>query len=182
MESHVPTALNSDSSLQVSKSHGFIVQDLQDSDSSRMAYRFEEFRPRILPMWFAGQESAWRYSSSLDLTPRNRTTSRLQTTTSPHQRTGTTRASLAIVSDGGHPGALGRDFVLIRGIIRLPFPMVGVEVKEMEKIRMAVSALGIYVLSVASASVVAASSTSLQARSAEELAKYVAANGAAVAC
>ncbi len=52
----------------------------------------------------------------------------------------------------------------------------------MEKIRIAVSALGVYILSLASATVVAASSTSLQARSAEELARYIAANGGAVTC
>ncbi len=52
----------------------------------------------------------------------------------------------------------------------------------MEKIRIAVGALGVYILSLASATVVAASSTSLQAQSAAELAKYIAAGGPAVAC
>ncbi len=89
---------------------------------------------------------------------------------------------MALVPDGGHPGAQAGDFVLIRGIIRLPRCMVGVEVREIQKIRIAVSAFGVYILSIASASVVAASSTSLQVRSAEQLAQYIAANGAAVTC
>ena len=53
----------------------------------------------------------------------------------------------------------------------------------MEKIRMVLGALGVYVASVASTTVVTAASTStLQTRSAEELARYIAAGGGAVVC
>ena len=74
------------------------------------------------------------------------------------------------------------DLVLIRGIIHIPHSMVGVEVKEIQKIRIAVGALGVYILSLASASVLAAGSSSLQAQSAEELARYIAAGGVGVSC
>jgi hypothetical protein len=53
----------------------------------------------------------------------------------------------------------------------------------MKKIRIAMGALSIYVASLASTAVVsAASSPDLAARSAEELARYIAAGGHAVAC
>ena len=53
----------------------------------------------------------------------------------------------------------------------------------MEKIRMALGAIGVYVASVASTAVVtAATSPTLAVRSADELARYIAAGGPAVSC
>src|SRR5712692_2836109 len=55
MKRHVSAALYSNGSLEVSKPHWFIMQNLQNLDSGRMAYCFEEFRPRILSFGLAGQ-------------------------------------------------------------------------------------------------------------------------------
>ena len=53
----------------------------------------------------------------------------------------------------------------------------------MEKIRMALSVIGVYVASVAStAAVTAATSPTLATRSADELSRYIAAGGGAVVC
>lgn len=53
----------------------------------------------------------------------------------------------------------------------------------MEKIRMALYGLVVYAASLATTAVVSAASASdLQTRSAEELAKYIAAGGSAVTC